>query len=32
MPTAEFEEQQPGEKSKPKMIPGTFQILVFGNK
>jgi YVTN family beta-propeller protein len=31
LPTADFEEQQPGDKSRPKMIPGSFQIIVFGN-
>lgn len=30
LPTAEFEPQPIGEKSRPKMIPGTFQILVYG--
>lgn len=28
MPTAEFEAQQPGDKGRPKMIPGTFQVIV----
>ena len=30
LPTADFEAQAPGEKSRPKMIPGSFQILVYG--
>ena len=30
LPTAEFEPMKPGEKGRPKMIPGTFQILVVG--
>ena len=30
LPTAEFEKQEPGDKSRPKMIAGTFQILVAG--
>jgi YVTN family beta-propeller protein len=30
MPTAEFEAQEPGQKGRPKMKPGTFQILVVG--
>ena len=30
LPTAEFEKQAEGDKSRPKMIPGTFQILVYG--
>lgn len=30
LPTAEFEKQVEGDKSRPKMIPGTFQVLVFG--
>ncbi len=32
LPTADFETQVAGDKSRPKMIPGTFQILVYGNK
>lgn len=32
LPTADFETQEPGDKSRPKMIPGSFQILVFGRK
>lgn len=32
LPTADFEPQAAGDKSRPKMIPGTFQILVFGKK
>lgn len=30
MPTAEFEAQEPGQKGRPKMKPGTFQVLVVG--
>ena len=30
LPTAEFEPMQPGEKGRPKMKPGTFQVLVIG--
>ena len=30
MPTSEFEMQEPGQKGRPKMKPGTFQILVVG--
>ena len=30
LPTAEFEKQVEGDKSRLKMIPGTFQVLVFG--
>ena len=29
LPTADFETQPPGDVSRPKMIPGTFQILVY---
>ena len=32
LPTADFEKQEAGDKSRPKMIPGSFQILVFGRK
>jgi len=32
LPTAEFEPQPAGFKERPKMIPGTFQVLVVGNK
>ena len=31
LPTAEFEPMAAGEKGRPKMIAGTFQVLVFGN-
>ena len=30
LPTAEFEEQDPNQKGRPKMKPGTFQVLVVG--
>jgi YVTN family beta-propeller protein len=30
LPAADLEEPKPGEKGRPKMIPGTFQILVVG--
>jgi YVTN family beta-propeller protein len=30
LPTADFEPQAPGEKGRPKMKPGTFQVLVVG--
>ena len=30
MPTADFEAQEPGQKGRPKMKPGTFQVLVVG--
>src|SRR5437868_4564421 len=30
LPAAEFEALEPGQKGRPKMKPGTFQILVFG--
>lgn len=30
MPTAEFEAQDPNQKGRPKMKPGTFQVLVVG--
>ena len=30
LPTAEFELIDPGQKARPKMIPGTFQVLVIG--
>ncbi|MBL0180801.1 MAG: YncE family protein [Chitinophagaceae bacterium] len=30
MPTAEFEAQEPGQKGRPKMKPGSFQVLVVG--
>ena len=30
LPTAEFEAQEPGQKGRPKMKPGTFQVLVMG--
>ena len=30
LPTAEFEPAVPGQKGRPKMIPGTFQVLVVG--
>ena len=30
LPTAEFEPMDPGQKGRPKMIPGTFQVLVIG--
>lgn len=30
LPTAEFEVAEPNQKGRPKMIPGTFQILVVG--
>lgn len=30
LPTADFELQNPGEKGRPKMKPGTFQVLVVG--
>ncbi|MEO7307634.1 MAG: YncE family protein [Ferruginibacter sp.] len=30
MPTAEFEAQDPGQKGRPKMKPGSFQVLVVG--
>ena len=30
LPTADFEPQQPGNKERPKTIPGTFRILVMG--
>jgi len=30
LPTAEFEAQEPGQKGRPKMKPGTFQVLVIG--
>ena len=32
LPTADFEPQQGGAKERPKMIPGTFRILVAGRK
>ena len=32
LPAAEFEPQTPGSKERPKMIPGTFQVLVIGKK
>lgn len=31
LPTAEFEAVDPNQKGRPKMIPGTFQVLVVGN-
>ena len=30
LPTAEFEASEPDQKGKPKMKPGTFQVLVVG--
>lgn len=30
LPTAEFEPMDPNQKGRPKMIPGTFQVLVIG--
>ena len=30
LPTAEFEAQDPNQKGRPKMKPGTFQVLVVG--
>lgn len=30
LPTAEFEAQQAGQTGRPPMVPGTFQVLVFG--
>jgi len=30
LPTAEFEAADPNQKTRPKMIPGTFQVLVLG--
>ena len=30
LPTAEFEAMEPGQKGRPKMKPGTFQVLVIG--
>jgi len=30
LPAAEFEAQEPGQKGRPKMKPGTFQVLVVG--
>ncbi len=30
LPTAEFEPMNPNQKTRPKMIPGTFQVLVVG--
>jgi DNA-binding beta-propeller fold protein YncE len=30
LPAAEFEAAEPGQKGRPKMKPGSFQILVFG--
>lgn len=32
LPTAEFEAADPNQKGRPKMKPGTFQVLVVGNK
>ncbi|MEO7768997.1 MAG: YncE family protein [Ferruginibacter sp.] len=31
LPTADFEPMAPGEKGRPKMKPGSFQVLVLGN-